>query len=149
MTGIDELFNGIGTDAELCVTSNQSDRIAIYSQLQGKFEEQRLVEPGPHPARIVSKSGLAYFSDRHSGKDGPPFSGATNGLQVLVGKLATGSYLVTLKFAAPVNRTFELHATAAGDCLMAVGPAIGNSEHVAQATWLISGRKIVLNSGGG
>lgn len=159
MPTIGQVFDISATGAPqtitLTVVSNQGDAICSYtvgSMQYLKAPSKATISVVPMPALfqrdhlVTSDAATMLFSDRFSpgevsrqpfGIESPnkaTFALAPSGH----GDSSSVSWDVNLALPAPFNRTFNFAATVMGSTIVGTAPAIGISEHVDHATYVLS-----------
>lgn len=162
MATIGEVFDAAANRAgivALTMVSNQGDAIASYTLGELRYvQAPTVITPGEPPMFTrnhleSSADATVLFSDRVLTLPGPDPNGfgtqqpfdveAPNTATVALAPSGSGdansqSWDVNLSLPAPFNRTFEFTAAVMGSTIVGTTPAIGMSEHVDQATHVLS-----------
>ena len=141
MASIDYVFHQVisaGGAGDMTIVSNQPDGLVTYtsgslykisdSALQGNasmlFSDRLLDYPDPG-------GGPVLLQNRFSGQ-------ASQALQITLTSPSSGTYELELNIPSPFNRDFHSPLTVYGDLAYGSTSAIGNTEDVDYATYLIS-----------
>lgn len=141
MASIDAVFHQVmseGGNAVIIVVSNQPDGLVTYttatlyrisgSALQGNgsmlFSDRLLDYPDPSGGPVLLQNRF----NRQAAQD----------LQITLTSPSNGAYALELNIPSPFNRDFHSPLTVYGDVAYGSTNAIGNTEHVASATYLVS-----------
>ncbi len=141
MASIDAVFHKVmseGGNAAMIVVSNQPDGLVTYtaanlyrisdSAIQGNgsmlFSDRLLDYPDPGGGPVQLENRFNHL--------------ASQGLQITLTSPGNGAYELELNLPSPFNRDFHSPLTVYGDSAYGSTSAIGNTEHVDSATYLIT-----------